>query len=60
MHYLIVLVALLIGSRVVDECTYLLAAENGRLEVLGEQGGVVIELQVAGVAILLDCDQGIW
>ncbi len=59
MNHLVILVALLIGLRVVDECANLLAVKDGRFEVLGEQRGVVVELQIAGIAILLHCYQGI-
>ena len=54
-YYLRILVALLIGSCIVDECSNLLAIKDWSLEVLGEQCGVVIQLQIAGICILLDC-----
>ena len=57
-NYLIVLVVLLIGSGIVDQRSYLLVAE-WLLDVLGVEGGIVVELQIGGIAILLYRYQGI-
>ena len=52
-NHLVILLALLRGLRVVDQGANLLTVKDGRFQVLGEQRGVVVELQIAGIATLL-------
>ena len=52
-NHLVILLALLRGLRVVDEGANLLTVKDGWFQVLGEQRGVVVELQIAGIATLL-------
>ena len=52
-NHLVILLAVLRGLGVVDQGANLLTVKDGWFQVLGEQRGVVVELQIAGIATLL-------